>query len=206
MNKKAVILDLDNTIYGVPSIGDALFAPLYKLIHQTGKHESRFAAIKHDILRKPFQVVAATHGFSETLTQQGLELLSSISYDGEIHYFPDYEDTRQLTLDKYLVTTGFLKLQQSKIRGMGIEQDFKEIHIVDPATSSQTKRDVFAGIMERNGYRTEEVLVVGDDIHSEIKAAQELNIDVVVYDKDYTLPADLSFPKISSFTDLLQFL
>jgi len=28
------------------------------------------------------------------------------------------------------------------------------------------------------------VLVVGDDLHSEIKAAQELGIDAVLYDRD----------------------
>ncbi len=126
MNKKALILDLDNTIYGVPAIGDALFAPLYHLIQQSGEHNAQFDAIRYDILRKPFQVVATTHHFSETLTEQAFQLLKDISYEGEIHYFPDYVATRALTIDKYLVTTGFLKLQQSKIKGMGIEKTLRK--------------------------------------------------------------------------------
>ena len=36
---------------------------------------------------------------------------------------------------------------------MNINGDFKEIHIIDPATSDKTKRDVFADIIERNDYR-----------------------------------------------------
>src|SRR4051812_24708601 len=132
--KKAIIFDLDNTIYGAPTIADELFAPLFQVIRESGEHDEDFEAIKKDIMRKPFQVVAANHGFSEELTKQGMEMLSNISYKGPIQYFSDYEATRKLSHDKYLVTTGFIQLQQSKIEGMNINGDFKEIHIIDPAT------------------------------------------------------------------------
>jgi len=204
--KKAIIFDLDNTIYGVPTIADELFAPLFQVIRESGEHGEDFEAIKKDIMRKPFQVVAANYGFSEALTMQGMEMLSNISYKGPIQYFSDYEATRNLSHDKYLVTTGFILLQQSKIEGMNINGDFKEIHIIDPATSDKTKRDVFADIIERNGYRIDEVLVVGDDLHSEIKAAQDLGIDAVVYDKYNLHSGDISLPKIDDFKQLEAFI
>lgn len=200
--KKAIIFDLDNTIYGVPTIADALFAPLFQAIKESGEHNKEFDAIRKDIMRKPFQIVADKYAFSEALTRQGMEMLSNISYKGPIQYFSDYEVTRDLSLDKYLVTTGFIQLQQSKIAGMNINQDFKEIHIIDPASSDKTKRDVFADIIERNGYGIEEVLVVGDDLHSEIKAAQDLGIDAVVYDKYNLHPDDIILPKIDDFKQL----
>ncbi|TKK69384.1 HAD family hydrolase [Ilyomonas limi] len=204
--KKAIIFDLDNTIYGVPTIADGLFAPLFQYIKESGAHDDNFEAIKAEIMRKPFQVVAAMYHFSEALTKQGMELLSNISYKEPIQYFSDYEAARNITLEKYLVTTGFMQLQQSKIDGMNISKDFKEIHIIDPATSATTKKDVFAAIIQRHGYHINEVLVVGDDLHSEIKAAQDLGIDAIVYDKYNLQPDGMALPKINDFTQLMRFI
>jgi len=206
MTKKAIILDLDNTIYPVPSIGNELFASLFRLIEESGEHTVDIAAIKNEIMRKPFQHVAAHFQFSDSLTQNGINLLLNLSYEGPITAFSDYEYTKLLPCDNFLVTTGFLKLQQSKIKGMGIEQDFKEIHIVDPATSDKTKKDVFTDIIHRNGYELTEVLVVGDDPHSEIKAAKELGIDTVLYDK-FHLHEDNSLQnKVADFKELVRFI
>jgi putative hydrolase of the HAD superfamily len=147
-------------------------------------------------------VVAKDYHFSNDLTQKGMALLKELKYEGQIEPFTDYSFVRDLPLDKFLVTTGFLKLQQSKIAGLKVEQDFKEIHIVDPSTSNQTKKDVFANIIKRQGYAKEEVLVVGDDLNSELKAAQELGVDAVLYNKLQLDTGSLSLPVITSFKQL----
>jgi putative hydrolase of the HAD superfamily len=206
MQTKAIIFDLDNTIYSVRSIGEVLFADLFELIRQDGNHEQQFEEIRKDIMRRPFQWVATRFGFSEELTRKGIEHLKEITYRDKIEPFEDYAFTKTIKADKFLVTTGFLRLQQSKIAGMKITNDFDEIHIIDPLESSRTKKDVFADIMQRHNYKTEEVLVVGDDLHSEIKAAQDLGIDVVLYDK-LNLHGDVTcIPKISDFKQLVPFL
>jgi len=205
MRKKAIIFDLDNTIYSVHSIGNELFNSLFELIFENGNHTENKDKIKGDIMRRPFQMVASEYNFSEELTQKGISLLKDITYQGKIEAFSDYEFARNLPVDKFLVTTGFLKLQQSKVRGMKIGPDFKEIHIVDPLTSDRTKKDMFTDIMKRHGYTESELLVVGDDLHSEIKAAQELGIDTVLYDKS-NLHNNSSIRKISDFSQLKSFL
>jgi putative hydrolase of the HAD superfamily len=202
MNRRAIIYDLDNTIYPVSSIGDKLFDSLYQLIKESGEHDNNFNAIKADILRKPFQVVAATHGFSEELTQNGINLLKNITYEDEIKPFSDYIEIRSIPAERFLVTTGFETLQYSKIRGMNIEEDFKEIHVIDPMASDKSKKDVFADILKRHGYLPSEVLVVGDDLESEIKAAQALGIDTVLYDKFNLHPDSQTTYKISDFKEL----
>jgi putative hydrolase of the HAD superfamily len=202
MGKRAVIFDLDNTIYPVHSIGEELFATLFRLIEEEGRHAERMDRIRDEIMRRPFQLVATDHGFSEALTQKGLALLKDLTYEGKIEPFEDYPSVRRLQVDKFLVTTGFLKLQQSKVARMNLAPDFKEIHIVDPATSDRTKRDVFADIMQRHGYTPSEVLVVGDDLHSEIAAARQLGIEAVLYDNYGRHPDLTSLPKISSFEQL----
>ncbi len=206
MTKKAIIYDLDNTIYPASSIGPVLFAPVLTLIQNSGEHHTDMEGIKKDILRKPFQHLAAKYNFSEALTNKGINLLQHYCYEGVIAPFPDYKENKNLPGEKYLVTTGFVTLQRSKIKQLGIEQDFKEIHIVDPQTSAKTKKDVFADIIQRNNHDVSEVLVIGDDPESEIKAAIELGIDVVLYDPFHFHPGNITLPKITNFKELILFL
>jgi putative hydrolase of the HAD superfamily len=202
MNKRALILDLDNTIYPVSSIGEELFRDLFRLIEEHGAFGRNKEAIKRDIMSKPFQRVAREHHFSEELTRMGIELLEETTYDKEMTPFEDYKEIRELACEKFLVTTGFTRMQRSKVRQLGIEQDFKEIHIIDPKFSDKSKKDVFLDILQRNRYKKSDVLVVGDDPNSEIKAAKELGLEAVLYDKENN-PTDLkSLNKIYSFKDL----
>lgn len=157
MPKKAIILDLDNTIYPVHSIGDELFAPLFTLITQSNNHTNNIGPIKDDIMRKPFQVVAKEYQFDNQLINECMSLLQNLIYESEILPFSDYNLVKNSPLEKFLVTTGFTNLQQSKIRQLSIQQDFKEIHIVDPTTSNRTKKDVFKEIIERFNYAEEDV-------------------------------------------------
>lgn len=180
--KKAIILDLDNTIYPANSIGEEVFKNLFLLIAESGEFKD-ITPIKQAILRKPFQKVATEFNFSEALTHKCINLLKNLTYEKEIKPFEDYAKVKHMAVKKYLVTSGFTKLQQSKVNQLHIRDNFEEIHIVDPQISSQTKKDIFKDILIRNGYYPEEVMVVGDDPDSEIKAATELGIDTVLYNK-----------------------
>jgi putative hydrolase of the HAD superfamily len=202
MIKSAFIYDLDNTIYAVSSIGDTLFASLFRLIADRGEHQGHFDQIKDEVMRTPFQVVAQKYQFSPELTQQAISLLRNLSYDGDIRPYEDYPQIRSIPGDRFLVTTGFRKLQESKIRGMGIAPDFREVVVVDPDTSDKTKKDIFADIMQKYGYPPAQVLVIGDDPESELRAARELGIDTVLYDKQNRHPDAPATYKISDFREL----
>src|SRR6201995_5435426 len=182
--KKALIFDLDNTIYPVSSIADDLFRELFVLMDKKAVHLSGadMDAAKDQIKRRPYHLVAEEFNFGDELTQQGNAMIRDFSYDGPIHPFEDYHQLRTIPLPKYLVTTGFTNLQWSKVKKMELEKDFEEIHIVDPEKSTLTKRDVFADIMQRQGYTPADLLVIGDDPLSEIKAAVELGIDTFLFD------------------------
>jgi putative hydrolase of the HAD superfamily len=201
---KAIILDLDNTIYPVKSIADQVFAPLFELIERDEKHKNDLKKIKYEIMRRPFHLVANEYRFSEELKLEALNLLKNTTYSGKMFPFEDYSVVRDLAIDKYLVTTGFLELQRSKISRLKIENDFKEIHIVDPSTSDKTKKEVFTDIVKRNNYAIGEVVVVGDDLHSEIKAAQELGIEAVLYDRDNLYPLLPDIKRINNFRELIE--
>ena len=180
--KQALILDLDNTIYPVSSIADHLFKKLFDLIDRESSNIdlNQINRAKDELTRKHFQSVADQFNFSPELKSKGIQLLQDMTYDLPMQPFTEYEDIRSLPHPKFLVTAGFHKLQWSKIKRLGIEDDFLEIHVVDPETS--TKKAVFADIMRRHYYKPEELLIIGDDPDSEIKAAYELGIDTFLFD------------------------
>jgi putative hydrolase of the HAD superfamily len=186
--KRALILDLDNTIYPVSSIAERLFGELFKLIDEGLEDRSVAAAAKIELTRRPYQHVADEFGFGTELKGKGVQLLNNLTFDSPMQAFSEYEDIRAINIDKYLVTTGFTKLQMSKVKMLNIEADFKQVYVVDPDLSDLTKKDIFTIIMKDNGYAVNEVLVIGDDPQSEIKAALELGIDTFLFDPENKYP------------------
>lgn len=183
---KALIFDLDNTIFATKSISDEVFAGIYELIqhHRGNISNEDFENIRAELSRTAFQKVAGQYKFSDELRAQGVELLKGTTYDKPIQPYKDYESIRSVNLTKFLVTFGFMKLQQSKIDSAGVRNDFKEVIVVDPEISSETKRDVFVRLMEKYGYKKDELIVIGDDPESEIAAARDLGIKTYLYDPE----------------------
>jgi putative hydrolase of the HAD superfamily len=206
MRKKALLLDLDNTIFPVPQIGHRLFAPLFELIEQADIPAHELNKIKDEVMRRPFQMVAEEHHFPSDLVSKCIEVLKELSYNDPIEPYEDYVHIQRLPHDKFIVTTGFRKMQQSKVDQLGLARDFKEVHIIDPTTTKQLKKDVFAEILHRHGYAKEDVLIIGDDLHSEIKAAQELGIDALWYDKEQRYEPVPGVKKIKDYGELVRYL
>ncbi|MFV8376041.1 HAD family hydrolase [Flavobacterium sp. LB1P71] len=205
--KKAIILDLDNTIFSTPSIGDKLFADLYYLLEiNLIEFEGDLENLKKDINRKPFSVVAKQYKMTQSLYKDALQLLSELTYNETIEPFPDYNEVTKIQCDKFLVTSGFPKLQNSKVKQLGIEKNFKGIYIVDTVMTNDTKKNVFKNILHYYNYDTSEVVVIGDDPESEITAAEELGIDAILYDKLNLYANYFKNPKISDFNQLQNYL
>ena len=107
---KAIILDLDNTIYPVSAISDKLFKSLFELIDESGEYTGDFSQLKSEIKRRPFQFVADDFSFSERLKSNCLNLFSDLTYNESMVPFDDYKYVREIPCIKFLVTTGFTKL------------------------------------------------------------------------------------------------
>jgi putative hydrolase of the HAD superfamily len=206
MTKKAIIVDLDNTIYLVSSIGEKLFKTLFHLIIASGDYKGDFNQLRSEIMRTPFQKVADAFSFGASLKSQGIKLLEEIEYHDTIVPVESYDFIRKLSCKKFLVTTGFTKMQNSKIRQLKLERDFDQLFVIDPSLTTLTKKDVFEKILADYTYLANDVLVVGDDINSEIKAAQELGIDAVVYDFNLEHTGNKELAVITNFKELEQYI
>jgi putative hydrolase of the HAD superfamily len=97
-------------------------------------------------------------------------------------------------------------MQQSKIRSLGINDDFKEVFIIDNTKTDKVKKDIFEEILKKYDYKPEEVLVVGDDPESEIKGGAELGIETALYDKFNKHPSSNATYTISNYKDLPAYL
>jgi putative hydrolase of the HAD superfamily len=201
MTKKAIIFDLDNTIYPVASIGAHFFEPLFNLIANSGERFD-MEAIRELVQRKPFQYVAEKFGMSQPLRENAMNLLSELTYDKPMQPYSGYEQLRALSLRKFLVTAGFTNMQFSKIRQLGIEKDFEAVYIIDPLIGGDTKKSKFADIMSINSFKPGEVLVIGDDYNSEIQAAKELGIEAILYDSLGLFSEVKDVPRITSLEEL----
>ena len=101
---------------------------------------------------------------------------------------------------------GFEKFQWSKIKALKIEQDYKEIFVVDPDTTDKIKRDLFEEIISKYGYATSDVFIIGDDPDSEVLAAQELGAHPILFDVDDRHEARQGVTKVNGFKELLAIL
>ena len=206
--KTALIFDLDNTIYPVSAIADHLFEELFAILDRNSDIINAdgpgiVADIKEEMTRRPFQHIADKYRLNNNIRNLMEEQLRTMTYNLPMQPFEDYHSLRQIPLEKFLVTTGYPKLQYSKIRQLGIENDFKEIFIVDPDAGNQTKKDVFRSVMEKYDYQPEELLIIGDDPASEIKAAIELGIDTFLFDPNNIYPGAVTTHRSVNLKDAL---
>ena len=181
MKKRALIFDLDDTIYPTKAVVDEMYKSLFLLL-QPQLGDEVLKNIREDILTTPFHTVADRYALPKALKEQGIDLCRNLGYDGPMKPFADYELTKASSADRFLVTAGYTKLQKAKIRQLGIEQEFREIFIPDPYTSELTKTDVFKQNLDKYHYDPAEVLVIGDNPETEIAAAKELGIESYLYD------------------------
>ena len=206
MQKKALFLDLDNTIYLVSSIGEELFKSLFQIISESGEFSENIEELKKEIMRRPFQFVANDFSFSDSLRSKCMDHLLNLTYETHINTFEGYPVLQEIPCKKFLVTTGFTKLQNSKIDRLNIRDDFEKIYIIDPSLTSLSKRDVFKKILVKYKFKIDEVLVVGDDLNSEIKAAQSLGIDSVLYDYQGNQTANNGQKVIRNFAEVKNYI
>lgn len=179
---KALILDLDDTIFPTNSIDPLIVKPFFDALEANNDVLSadKIEEAKGALWQRPFHVVAASYGFSQSMITKSLEALNQLHFDFDICTYQDYEHLKKLKLPKFLVTTGITKLQLAKIDSLGLQNDFEEIIIDDPTLTSGGKVAAFRTIMQKYQYQANELLVIGDNPESEIKAGRELGIPTLL--------------------------
>ncbi|RYG18201.1 MAG: HAD family hydrolase [Chitinophagaceae bacterium] len=100
----------------------------------------------------------------------------------------DYHFIKSLKGRKFIVTAGFYRKQTTKVKMLGIADDFEEVYIVDVTTSHQNKKDAFETLIKKHNLNTDDILVIGDDAESEIKFGLELGLTTFLLDPENLHP------------------
>jgi FMN phosphatase YigB (HAD superfamily) len=203
---RAVIFDLDNCLAAADEAGDVLFAPAFAAMRAANRghlSDEALAAAFADTWRHALDFVARKHGFSDAVLDAGWRAFRTLEVTQPLRGYPDLREIEKLPLERFLVTTGFRRLQESKIAALGIRHLFAEIHVdaIDE-TPRSSKKDIFAGIASRHGWQPGEVLVVGDNADSEIAAGNALGMPTVQTLRPGVPSAAQARWRIESFAEL----
>jgi FMN phosphatase YigB (HAD superfamily) len=180
---RAWIFDLDNCLAPADEAGEALYAPAFQAIRQANRgrlSEAVLAAAFADCWRQPLDAVARRHGFSPEMLAAGWRLLAQTEVRTPMRGYGDLAVLAELPGLRFLVTSGFRRLQASKVAALGIAPLFTAIHIDaidDP--EPRGKEAIFRQIIEAHSLGRNEALVGGDSPDSEIEAGHRLGLATV---------------------------
>ncbi len=180
---RALIFDLDNCLAAANEIGGDLFEPAFAAIRAANRGTLSEETLKEafsDCWRLPLDFVANKHGFSHDMLKAGWDVFSSITVETPMKGYNDLDVLRELPVELYLVTSGFRRLQESKIKALNFERLFTGIHVdaIDEV-ERKGKQGIFESILDAKQFKPEEVIVVGDNPDSEIEAGNKLGMKTV---------------------------
>jgi HAD superfamily hydrolase (TIGR01549 family) len=180
---KALIFDLDSCLCAANEVGDQLFKPAFEAIRQASHGGVADDVLKQafsDCWRFPFSDVAHKYGFTNEMTKAGFAAFAQIEVTEPMHGYGDLDVLRDLRQKLFLVTSGFRRLQESKVNALGIRELFAEVRIdaIDQP-GAKGKAQHIEEILKSNSLKAEQVIVVGDNPDSEIAAGNRLGMKTV---------------------------
>lgn len=201
----AIIFDLDNCLSPARQVGD-LFEPAFAAIRQANRgtlSEAALAAAIEDTWKHSLDAVAALHGFTPEMLTAGWNVLRTTTVPGTMRGYPDIGELERLPATRFLVTSGFRRLQESKIDALGIRHLFTAVHVdaIDEP-GRQGKHGLFTGILRDHRLRVDDVLVVGDNPDSEIAAGNRLGIRTVQTLRPGVVRSDSATHHVTSLAEL----
>jgi putative hydrolase of the HAD superfamily len=203
---KAIIFDLDNCIAPADEAGEDLLAPTLEAIRRTNKGHLPAERLEQALAacwRHPLDWVAREYGFSDEMFAAGWAACCCMEVKTAMRGYDDLGTLATLPVRRMLVTTGFRRLQESKIRALGVAPWFDSIEVdaIDEADRIG-KEGHFRAILRQHGLAPREVLVVGDSADSEIAAGNRLGIPTVQILRPGVPPAATASHAIHSLAEL----
>jgi FMN phosphatase YigB (HAD superfamily) len=180
---RAIIFDLDNCLAAADEPGLQLLAPTFGAIRQANHgtlSEETLERAFSECWRHSLDRVAAKYEFTDEMLAAGWAVNSRAEVEMPMRGYPDLGVIAQLPAQLFLVTSGFRRLQESKVRALAIQSRFERL-VIDAIDEPDRKgkEAIFADFLRTYTLDAREVLVVGDDADSEIAAGNRLQIPTV---------------------------
>lgn len=203
---KAIIFDLDNCLAAADESGRELLAPTFDAIRHANHGRLSDEMLERafaECWRHSLDSVAKKYGFSNEMLAAGWAANSRAEVTVPMRGYPDIGALGKLPARLFLVTSGFRRLQESKVRALAVESLFEHIYIdaIDEP-DRKGKEGIFKEILRTHALEPAEVLVVGDDAKSEISAGNRLGIPTVQIMRGGVQRADNATYHIESLQEL----
>ena len=189
------IFDLDNTLYPVKSINYEVGLPILTALQKVNSShknytENEVQSIFKDCWNIQFDELSVKYELPALYEEELIKAYDNLSIDHDIHTFPDADILLDLEGDKYLVSTGYEKLQLSKIEKLNLKNIFKNIYIDIPSSFPRKTKEYYFRyimgeyIMGEYNIPPKNFVVIGDNINSEIKYANKLEMISVLVNRE----------------------
>jgi FMN phosphatase YigB (HAD superfamily) len=181
---RAAVFDLDHTLFDPRTLPATLFNDLQARVSAAAAGivpNAVLEAALADARRMPFDRVAARHQLPDAVTIAWHEAASAVEVTEPLAPYPDVRaGLEQLSLLRILLTTGFRRLQESKLKQLGLASLFVAVYVdtLDPP-GPVGKRALLQHLVAEHGLTPPEVVVIGDRADDELAAARALGMVAV---------------------------
>jgi putative hydrolase of the HAD superfamily len=179
----AVIFDLDNCLAPADELGRELLELMFAAIRRANQGRVSEAALERafsDSWRLPLDVVAGKYEFSDEMLAAAWDVGRQLAITNPMIGYGDLSALADLPVKQFVVTSGFRKLQESKIDALNLRSKFAGTYVdaIDESDRKGKER-IFQEIVEQHRLDPKTVLVVGDSPESEIEAGNRLGMQTV---------------------------
>ncbi len=184
---KAVVFDLDDTLYDCTgTLLQASRRRAARVLVEYGLPMSEQQAVElqqelaeqHGPHFLVFDEIARRHALSEDAIDAAYRAYNS-DVVGDIEPFADVCPTlralRGSGVQCFLLTSGLHRRQSTKVRKLGLEQEFDEI-VINDLERGELMGECLRYLLEKHRLRPEEVLIVGDRPPEEIRVGNDLGM------------------------------
>lgn len=201
---KGIIFDLDFCIFDTRSLGERVLDPVLAPLYASALPSSRQAEIARTLWSTSLEDTIALFNLPPALATAMRAAHHTLVVPDGIRTYGDEAVIAELPVYRALVTSGYQSWQEAKLAKLGIRDLFDEIIIdaIDNPTIRRGKRSIFLDLLHEHDWHPSEVLVVGDNPHSELRAARDLGIRAVQTLRPTVVPDPLADHRIASFTEL----
>jgi putative hydrolase of the HAD superfamily len=229
-NYKCILFDLDHTLWDYETNSREALAELYvqfKLEERGISSESDFFQTFYRINNELWDLydrgllhrdVIRNERFHRILMEHGVEdykmsLLFSDEYlknsPRKKNLIEGCKETLEYLNKKYpmvIVTNGFDEIQSTKLTASGIRHYFKDVVTSARAGHKKPAKEIFEFALNENNVKAQEVVMVGDNLLTDIAGAKNASIDAVFFNPNQISHETKVNFEIERLTDLKNFL
>ncbi len=178
---KAIIFDLDMCIFDTRTLGAHILDPVLAPLHESSMSQETQREIDRVLWTTSLEDVVELFQIPPEVAALMRDAHRQLVVPETIQTFGDEHHIRDMQAYRVLVTSGYHLWQKRKIEQLGIACLFDKVIIdaIDDVKLRKGKKAIFRDLMARHAWHPREVLVVGDNPHSELKAGKELGMITV---------------------------